>query len=521
MLIRNLSQGTHRHIVTYGTSLTEGGAWVNQLRAFLQAKFPGLVTVTNSGASAMGSDWGVENIEERVLRKNPDVVIMEFAINDAYLPYNTSPEQCRKNLETMIDRILARYPDCQIILMTMNPPIREHLEIRPRIEDYYQVYRDVAAERRFLLVDHYPAWKAVLDADLQTFLAYVPDGIHPGPLGCEKVIFPNLLAALFGPVRAVSPADPGISYHGYVAMDTGPDKVSFHRQLDYPYAADSPGTRIRFKTDATVLRLEISYADRTAITDHHANNGKTLCLVDRNPAVSFDRAEPSGGRQSIDLTLAASAGCHEYTLVLPIGDTVYFHGLTVNQAARFYPAPSEPATRYVAIGDSITQGFYASDSLHTYPWLLAEKKTWQLTNFGLAGRTTVPADALAAAKLDPDIVTILLGVNDCVQNVPLDAFRENYRRFLANLRAQKPRLPIHVITPLNVPGRWKETVNLEDYRDAIRDLVAGMKDGNLHLIEGPDLIPDELPYFQDGLHPVDAGFALMADRLAAAIPSPA
>jgi acyl-CoA thioesterase I len=204
MLIDRLKAGARQHVVTYGTSLTEAGDWVNQIRTIFEARFPGQVTVTNGGKSAMWSGWGVENLDERVLRKNPDAVFIEFAINDAYLPYNTSPEMCRANLENMIGRIRDRRPDCQIILMTMNPPIREHLQIRPRIEEYYQVYRDVAAARGFLLIDHYPVWKAVLDADLAAFLACVPDGIHPAPLGCEKVIVPNILAALFPDAPASS-----------------------------------------------------------------------------------------------------------------------------------------------------------------------------------------------------------------------------------------------------------------------------------------------------------------------------
>jgi len=146
----------------------------------------------------MWSGWGVENLDERVIKKNPDAVFIEFGINDAYLPYNTSVEQARQNLENMIDRILKHNSACQIILMVMNPPVREHLEIRPKIEDYYQMYRDVAKERNLLLVAHYPTWKAILDKDPETFAAYMPDGIHPNGLGSEKVTTPNILHSLFG-----------------------------------------------------------------------------------------------------------------------------------------------------------------------------------------------------------------------------------------------------------------------------------------------------------------------------------
>jgi acyl-CoA thioesterase I len=197
-LILNLEAGKKQHIVTYGTSLTAGGAWVGQMKDQLDKKYPGLVTVTNSGQGGMWSQWGVDNLDARVLQKNPDAVFIEFAINDAFLPYKTTVEQCRKNLETMIDRIQKQNAACQVILMTMNPPVGVHREQRPKVEDYYQVYRDVAKERKLLLIDHYPVWKAILDKDKPTFDKYVPDGIHPGEEGCKMVITPGIGKALFG-----------------------------------------------------------------------------------------------------------------------------------------------------------------------------------------------------------------------------------------------------------------------------------------------------------------------------------
>jgi len=145
----------------------------------------------------MWSKWGLDNLDSRVLKKNPDTVLIEWAINDAFLKYDTSVSMARKNLEEMIDQILKQNPNCEVILMTMNPPIREHLERRPKIEEYYQMYRDVAAARKLRLIDHYPNWKAVLDKDKAAFDAYVPDGIHPNAKGCEMVILPALEASLF------------------------------------------------------------------------------------------------------------------------------------------------------------------------------------------------------------------------------------------------------------------------------------------------------------------------------------
>jgi hypothetical protein len=48
-LIDNLRSGNRQTVITYGTSLTAGGAWVQQLQAALDSSYPGKVKVINSG----------------------------------------------------------------------------------------------------------------------------------------------------------------------------------------------------------------------------------------------------------------------------------------------------------------------------------------------------------------------------------------------------------------------------------------------------------------------------------------
>lgn len=195
-LVTGLLAGKPQHLVTYGCSLTAGGAWVEQVRQALDARFPGLIRVTNSGQGAMWSRWGLENLEERVIGLQPDTVLIEFSMNDAYLPYETSLEEARQNLEGMIDSLAAILPACEVIVMVMNPPVGEHLAVRPRIEEYNEVYRRVACARGLRLIDHWPAWQRLLAEDPAAFQACVPDGVHPAESGCERIITPAILAGL-------------------------------------------------------------------------------------------------------------------------------------------------------------------------------------------------------------------------------------------------------------------------------------------------------------------------------------
>lgn len=195
-LVTNLESGKQQTVVTYGTSLTDGAPWVPELQAALDRGYTGKAKVVNSGKGAMWSGWGVKNLDQRVIEKKPDTVLIEFTINDAYLPYNTSVQQARSNIENMIDRILKANPNCEIILMVMNPPVGVHLEQRPKIKDYNQMYREVAKDRKLLLIDHYPNWEKILKDDPALFKKYVPDGIHPGAEGCKMVITPEICRAL-------------------------------------------------------------------------------------------------------------------------------------------------------------------------------------------------------------------------------------------------------------------------------------------------------------------------------------
>ena len=202
-LVRNLKAGKAQTVVTYGTSLTAGGAWVKQLDEALKARWPGQVRVINSGAGAMWSTWGVENLDARVIAKKPDTLFIEFAINDAYLDYKTPVPRARANLENMIRRVLSARAETEIVLMTMNPPVGNHLKARPEIKKYYEMYRQVALDRGLKLIDHAPHWERVLEHNRHVFQRFVPDGIHPGAEGCAEVTTTTLLTCLgVPPIKA-------------------------------------------------------------------------------------------------------------------------------------------------------------------------------------------------------------------------------------------------------------------------------------------------------------------------------
>ena len=194
-----LEQGESLSIVTYGTSLTAGGGWVRQVEQSLERKFPGQVKIINAAKGGMNSDWGVKNLDERVLANKPDVVFIEFAVNDAVERFHIPVLHARRNLVSMIERIRRLNPKTEIILQVTNPVIdrpKGHDGYRPELEEMFAMVREVAKEQKTVLIDHEDAWKRELHAGLEHYHELVPDGLHPNDGAYARIITPVILSAI-------------------------------------------------------------------------------------------------------------------------------------------------------------------------------------------------------------------------------------------------------------------------------------------------------------------------------------
>lgn len=230
-LIRNLEAGKKQTVVTFGTSLTAGGAWVGLMDAYLKDRYPNLATVYNEGASGHSSKYAL-TIVGNVTRHNPDAVLIEFAMNDAYYPEQNGFKEgvpvdvSKANLRALIDSIRKVSPACEVILQTMDLPLGIHLKRRPDIAAYYEGYRSVAVADGYALVDNERNWKAILDFDTSLYVSWAPDSIHPSAAGSGAITFPEVLSVLTGAKVGFSPAlqaiyTPGADIEIKVAV-TGP-----------------------------------------------------------------------------------------------------------------------------------------------------------------------------------------------------------------------------------------------------------------------------------------------------------
>ncbi len=316
------------------------------------------------------------------------------------------------------------------------------------------------------------------------------------------------------PTLTLRPDDPHIAYSDYIRLTLSPERARFDRLIDAEHGMghDSPGTRIRFQTDGAVA-ARFHY---TALHTHDKQNGVGVVLVDGGKRFAFDASQRPG---LLSVPLGALGGTmHDFELLLPYADSVDFLGLEVTDDAEFAPVGPRPAFRYVAYGDSITQGYWASDVTGTFACLLAKAKNWTLINMGYGGRQATAGDGALVGSVPADLITCSMGANDAIANKSAAQFRADMEGVVSGIRSRQPMTPLYLITPLFSTQPFGGAP-LEQFRTELRDLVSHAADANLHLIEGPELTPHDEGNLPDGIHPNDAAFAIMAQRLTTMLPA--
>ncbi len=208
-LIRNLEAGKPQTLVFYGTSLS-CGHWSKQAAEILQTRYGKLITVHNCAKGGQDSNWGLQNVETRVVPLKPDTVTIEFSMNDAISERHIPVDKARENLLAMIDTLKHGNPEVEVILLTMNPVSGEagrrpgnHPFYRGDLPDYYQMVRDVAASHNLRLIDLNAVWNDWRKKNPEQFDLIVPDGVHPNEEGCREVILPTFLKGL-GQINGIS-----------------------------------------------------------------------------------------------------------------------------------------------------------------------------------------------------------------------------------------------------------------------------------------------------------------------------
>jgi len=189
----------------------------------------------------------------------------------------------------------------------------------------------------------------------------------------------------------------------------------------------------------------------------------------------------------------------------------------------------EGALRYVALGDSYTIGTSVSAAESWPSQLVARVPDLQLVaNLGVNGYTSrdlIEDELPALPGLQPEFVTLLIGVNDVVQGVPEETYRSNVERivdavvgFLPANRLLCVATPDYTVTPQGSAFGSPERQRAEIER--VNALL-----GEACAARGIRFVPEILAISKaaatdrslvagDGLHPSGAQYARWVDAIA-------
>jgi hypothetical protein len=272
-------------IAYLGGSITAQEGWRPKTLAYFQKTYANAeVTQINAAIGGTGSDLGVYRVKQDVLDHKPDLLFVEFAVNDG----GQSPEMIYKCMEGIVRQTWRTLPDCDICFVytitdTLIQPLYEGKMQRSasameKIADHYGIpsihmaveVARLAKEGKLLL----KAKKPTTDeekAKIGEKILFAPDGVHPYPetgheLYLQAILrsLPKIQSASGAPApHALKPPFTPANYEdaklipivqaklsaGFHKLDPATDTLAkrFNTRLPTLYRANNPGATITFR----------------------------------------------------------------------------------------------------------------------------------------------------------------------------------------------------------------------------------------------------------------------------------
>lgn len=166
--------------------------------------------------------------------------------------------------------------------------------------------------------------------------------------------------------------------------------------------------------------------------------------------------------------------------------------------------PPKATGPWIAFGDSLTSGYGASQG-KDYPTLLGQKLGVAIENHGVPGQTTGQALGRvdSAARQAPRVVLLCLGGNDGLQSIPRETMFKNLSDLINSFHAEGSFVVLIGVRSATL--RDKNEDGFEELAERKRVLYIS------NILDGVFTDPR---YMSDQIHPNDAGYDKIAERLA-------
>lgn len=256
---KKITQDKQITVLYFGGSVTQGygsqingGGWRGHSEKWFGREFPGVdFNCINSGLGESGTFMGTYRVQTDVIAQKPDLVFLEYAINDRYK--GATKEQAAAQYETIVREIKQALPECDIVtLLVTDSGVAPMLpELFPQAAGHAEVakkYNIPVVNVGAALVNHMNDY-----TDQAEWSTYFLDGVHPIDAGyavyfeCLKEYLTNMLkhTDYSGVTETVNPLIPVQSTY----LLDGDRKSVFGKDMEQYIVADqSKGFRYNSAT---------------------------------------------------------------------------------------------------------------------------------------------------------------------------------------------------------------------------------------------------------------------------------
>ncbi len=300
--------GAEVRIAYFGGSITAQEGWRPKTLAYFQKTFPQAKFIAiNAAIGGTGSDLGVCRVQQDVLDRKPDLVLVEFAVNDG----GATPAQIFRCMEGIVRQTWRAFPECDMgfvytLTESLAPAMldgkfQRSASAMERIADHYGIPTiHLAMEVVRLARAGRLIWKSPLpktDAEKQALgdkFVFAPDAVHPHPETGHELYLQAVVRSL-DPIRAASHA-PG--RHALPAPHTA-DNYEKARLVPITAAHLSSGFALPdLKTDAFAKR----WANRLPVLGRATQAGERVTFKFKGTRCAiYDVIGPDSGQVRVTL----------------------------------------------------------------------------------------------------------------------------------------------------------------------------------------------------------------------------
>ncbi|MCX8042770.1 MAG: GDSL-type esterase/lipase family protein [Desulfobacterota bacterium] len=177
--IQKLRHGIPLRWVALGDSLTYGWmvkkGYLDFLAQEITKTYPGAqLTFYNRGIPGDTAEGGLRRIGEHVLSMCPDIVSVQFALNDLFVGYTVG--QFRANILKLIERI-RQCSSCDILLVTS--VALAHPDENDHAQAFYAALMDISQQEDIPCALVHKFWERALTSGRRWNELVQADGVHP------------------------------------------------------------------------------------------------------------------------------------------------------------------------------------------------------------------------------------------------------------------------------------------------------------------------------------------------------